>query len=222
MPRLCRPKSPLPPSARPFQAPRGRSPRRPAWIECRGLATPDRRQASSTAPGRRARRAAGAGRLPDPRPRRARELHHAEVRRLAERRSDLKPLQDHPVHRRGRVRGRRGRAPVLGLQVPGEEERGRGPDPRQHAARDRLDGRGGADPGGADGGHVREAPGDHQPAELERQRLPLGVADRRPTRRTARSSPSAYWAPVHLALHVRPALHEQRLQREAARTPTRR
>ena len=57
----------------------------------------------------------------------------------------------------------------------------RGADPRQHPARDRLDGRRRADPGGADGRDVRQAAGDHQPAELVRRHGPVGLAS--PSRR---------------------------------------
>ena len=49
-------------------------------------------------------------------------------------------------------------------QVPGAQGRGRGPDPRQHAPRDRLDGRRGADPRRAHRRDLHQARRHHEPA----------------------------------------------------------
>ena len=117
----------------------------PPWIESRPLATRRlRRQVPSPAPLPGACRLsvhADALRLAAPGPKRVRQLLHPEVGWIAQRRPDPLAVQDHPVPRGDRVRDRRGRARLLGLQVPGQEEPGGRPDPRQHAARDRLDGR---------------------------------------------------------------------------------
>ncbi len=95
------------------------------WIECRGLATraylrfsspPPTRPSPGRDPWSRARDFAAPG------ARGARKLPHPEERRLSERRLDREPLQDHPVPRDRRVRDRRGRARLLDLQVPRQEE----------------------------------------------------------------------------------------------------
>ena len=62
-----------------------------------------------------------------------------------------------------------------------KKNRGRRADPRQHPARDRLDGRRRADPGGPHGRHVRQAAEHHQPAELLRQRPVLSASLTEPT-----------------------------------------
>jgi tetratricopeptide (TPR) repeat protein len=58
------------------------------------------------------------------------QLLGAQVWGLAQRQPDLLVVQDHPVHGGRRVRDRRGRACVLGLQVPRQKEQARRSDPR--------------------------------------------------------------------------------------------
>ena len=57
-------------------------------------------------------------------------------------------------------------------EVPRQEGRRRGADPRQHAARGRLDDRRGADPRRHRDRHVPQAPGHREPAELRRRGHP--------------------------------------------------
>ena len=132
-------------------------------------------------------------------------------------------VQDHPVHRGRRVRDRRGRAGLLGLQVPRQEERGRRPDPRQHPAGDRLDGRRGGDPRGADRGHLREAAGHHQPAELERQRTFLSASRHRaePAQRQEAARSASRAASTSGATPTAPTARTPRSHRSCP-TPTRR
>ena len=94
----------------------------------------------------------------------------AGVGRLAERRRDPDPLHPDRRHRPGDLHRRRGPADLLDVQVPRPQGPRRGADPRQHAARDRLDRRRGGDPDLPDRLHV--------PAARRRQE-PGGVADRR-------------------------------------------
>ena len=81
-----------------------------------------------------------------------------ESGRLAERRRDRHALQARLRRRAGHLRRRRGRAALLAGQVPRAQGRRRRPDPRQHAAGGRLDGRRRADPRRARRRHVRQAP----------------------------------------------------------------
>ena len=146
---------------------------------------------------------------------RARQLPHAQVRRLAERRPDPHAVQDHPVHRRGGVRDRRGRAGLLGLQVPRQEGR----SAAQIHGNTRLE----------IGWTVAAAlilvvltvvtfvklPEHHQPAELERRRSSSRRSPSRPAQRQEaddlRPGPA-----VHLALRVRRRLREQPVRAQAA------
>ena len=56
------------------------------------------------------------------------------------------------------------------VQVPRQARAGRGADPRQHAARDRLDGRRRGDPRLPDRGDLRDAPRDQEPRRVEHRR----------------------------------------------------
>ena len=109
------------------------------------------------------------------------------------------------------LRGRRGRAALLGAEVPRQEGRRRGADPRQHAPRGRLDGRRRADPRRPRDRHVPQArrhPATRRtpaptayPVTKGGTLVAAGAKQRLPAQRQVaehlRQRPA-----VHLALHV--------------------
>ena len=141
----------------------------PASIYCRrrGPAAAQDPAPPSRAGCRRAGGPAGSARAG---PHGVRRMVPAAVRRLAERGRDPDALHPDRADRAGDLHPRRGPADLLDDQVPRAQGRGRGADPRQHAARDRLDRRRRRDPDLPDRVHVRPA---------RRHQEPGGVADRR-------------------------------------------
>ena len=92
------------------------------------------------------------------------------VRRLAERGRDPHALHPDRADRARDLHRRRGPADLLDVQVPRAQGPRGGADPRQHAARDRLDGRRGGDPDLPDRLHLPPA---------RRHQEPGGLRDRR-------------------------------------------
>src|SRR4051794_3553334 len=161
----------------------------------------------------------GAGGLARPRRHGPRRRLLARVGGLAAGGLDRHALLARDDRRDHRVPGRRGRPPVLALQVPRAPWRRRGPDPRQHAARDRLDRWRGGDPRGARRRDLHPASGDPHPAELGPERPPArrprpgrGGADEAASAERQGAEHLRERPAVHLALHVRAELQERPAQ----------
>src|SRR3954454_11950717 len=161
----------------------------------------------------------GAGRLARPRPHGPRRRLLARVGGLAAGGLDRHALLARDGRRDHRVPGRRGGAPVLALQVPRAPWRRRRPDPRPHAARDRLDRWRGGDPRRARRRDLHPASGDPHPAELGPERPPArrprpgrGGADEAASAERQVAEHLRERPAVHLALHVRAELQERPAQ----------
>ncbi len=91
--------------------------------------------------------------------------------RLAERRGHLHALHPDLRDGAGRLHRRRGLADLVPVQVQGPPRPRGGPDPRQHAAGDRLDRRRRRGAGVHHGRHLHQAAGDQEPAGVARSTL---------------------------------------------------
>ena len=118
-------------------------------------AGPRARRTYSRSPAARARR--GARRGPARRAGRARGAVLPGGRRLAERRQHQDALHHGLRARAVHLRGRRGHAAVVAVALPRPQGPHRRPDPRQHEARGRLDGRRRRDPDLHHGLHLHQA-----------------------------------------------------------------
>ena len=121
----------------------------------------------------------------------------ARIGRLAERGRHRHALQDHALRRDRDLPDRGGHPAVGALQVPRAPHRARGrADPREHAARARLDHGRGADPGRADRRHLPLPRRHREPAAVRPERAPGLELDVR-LDRPARPAPERRPVPAH-------------------------